>query len=112
MIGQLFSSSPYITVGSPMHTYISNSGQSAGQTRWNTQSQCLEVFDGAMWHNMITNAYVDLSVEATELLQWAKKKRNEEQQLESLMAQHPGLKSAYEQFEIMKKLVQVEQAPV
>jgi len=51
MIKSITSSSPYITVtgGSPMTPYFSPGAQGAGQMRFNTSSNNIEVWDGVTW---------------------------------------------------------------
>jgi hypothetical protein len=65
----------------------------------------MQVFDGTAWINIGTSyATVGLDQDVLDIVQWARKKRNEERDLEQRMAQHPGLKQAYEQFRIMDVL--------
>ena len=65
----------------------------------------MQVFDGSNWMNITTSyASVGLSSEAEEILDWARKKRQEEVNLKMRMSEHPGLKDAYEKFKIMDAL--------
>ena len=62
----------------------------------------MEVFDGNRWINMGTSyATVGLDHDMLDVVQWARKKRDEERDLVQRMERHTGLKQAYEQFKIM-----------
>lgn len=84
--------------------YISPGAQSAGMTRYNTSTQNLEVYDGNAWLTITNDSSVSLDNSTMEVIDWARKKMLEEQRLEQLMKQHPGLRDTYEKFEIMKAL--------
>ena len=87
----------YITVsgGNPLNPYISPGSQSAGMVRYNTSMNNIEVYDGQTWQE-ISNGYtsVSLNLEAEELLDWARKKRDEEMHLDLLAKDHPAIKIA------------------
>jgi hypothetical protein len=68
----------------------------------------LEVYDGLSWQHLSGSINVGLSPVAEEAIAWAHQQKQEHQRLEQLMQQHPGLKDAYEKFEIMKILVTQE----
>jgi hypothetical protein len=62
----------------------------------------MQVFDGTTWIMMNTSyATVALSPTTEEVIDWARRKMQEEQGLHERMERHPGLKQAYEQFKIM-----------
>ena len=62
----------------------------------------MQVFDGATWIMMNTSyATVALSPTTEEVIDWARRKMQEEKDLHERMKQHPGLKSSWEQFKIM-----------
>ena len=70
---------------------------------WGTDVQ---VFDGNSWMNLNTSyATVGMDHESQIILNWARHKMLEEQELQSLMEKHPGLKDAKDRFEIMLVLV-------
>jgi hypothetical protein len=70
---------------------------------WGSDTQ---VFDGSSWLNMNSSyATVSLDPESQVLLDWARRKMLEEQELQSLMEKHPGLKDAKDRFEFMLALV-------
>jgi hypothetical protein len=94
-------------MGGSASTYVNNYGgaQGVGNLRFNTSSQCLEVYDGTNWTRLnMPDATVGLSDEAESLLDWAREKRYDEMVFKTLMEKHPGLKEAYERLEIMKAL--------
>lgn len=78
-----------------------------GQVRYNTVNQNMEVFDGNMWQ-VISMATVGLSYEADDAVRWAIKKQREEAELKQRMEKNPGLKDAWEKFQIMDILTKEE----
>ena len=110
MIKGINSSSRHLSVvgGTPTTPYInpySSNAHGMGNVRYNVQSNSMEVYDGNSWCP-ISGGYatIELTPDTEALLDWAKKKKNEDMQLESLMDKHPGLKEAFERLEIMKAL--------
>jgi hypothetical protein len=89
--------------------YISPDAQSAGMVRYNSNMDCLEVYDGMNWQT-IGNAVptVELSPLARQAVDWAVRKQREEDELEALMKKHPGLRELHNQLEMMKILCQEE----
>ena len=75
-----------------------------------------QVFDGTVWMTMNTSyASVGLSSDAEELLDWARKKRNEEMELEALAQTNPTIrdlldtiKQKEEQITIVRTLIKQE----
>jgi hypothetical protein len=108
MINDIISSSPMIHVsGIPVRPYISPGAYSAGMVRYHNSQ--LEVYDGNYWQLLSSGStYVGLSPIAEEAIAWAVQQKQEQQRIHELMQKHPGLKAAYEQFEIMKILVTQE----
>ena len=96
MIKGITQSGRYLQVsgGSPMNPYISPGGQGAGMVRYNTNMNYIEVYDGISWKEISSYANIALSGEAELLLDWARKKRDEEIQLESLAKEHPAINLA------------------
>jgi hypothetical protein len=80
-----------------MNPYIPPGGQSAGMLRYNTNMNTVEVYDGQVWKE-VTNGYASVSLtgEAEALLDWARKKRDEELQIEALAREHPAINFALE----------------
>jgi hypothetical protein len=113
MIKSVNSSGRYIQTGGgiPMSPYFSPGAQGAGQMRFNTNSNNIEVWDGVTWKEISNNyASVGLTSEAESLLDWAREKRDEDVQLKTLMESHPGLKDLKEKLDLMTQLVSKEQA--
>jgi hypothetical protein len=105
MIKHIMSNTHLMRVNMTSPPYISNNGQSAGQVRWNTNSQNMEVYDGSVWLTMSQSVSLDLSPQILEVLDWAQRKQAEEQAMEKLIKQHPALKDLHDKLEMMKILV-------
>lgn len=101
MINNLSITSPHLTTSSYSAPYIGNNGQSAGNMRFNTMTQQMEVFDGSTWINISQNVTMGMTWTAEEAIRWAQEKMEEERALKERMERHPGLKDAYEKFQIM-----------
>jgi hypothetical protein len=111
MIKEVLGSGPFLNVsgGTSFSPYINMSNASAGITRWNGNTNNLEVYDGSTWMAIHSNtAVVNLNNDAIGAISWALKKMQEEQQLKQLMEKHPGLQEAHDRFEIMRLLVTQE----
>ena len=88
--------------------YISPGAQSAGMVRYNASTQGLEVYDGQNWLRLDSYAELELNPEIRETVEWARRKQQEEQDLEMLCARHPGLQDAWDRFRLMRELVKQE----
>jgi hypothetical protein len=120
MIKSIHSSSPFLTVsgGNPGSTYIGNysNATGVGNMRYNPNSQNIEVYDGSTWIILSAHhANVNLSDEAVSLLQWARKKRDEELEIERLAQTSPVIndlvtqvKEKQEQIRIVQTLIKSE----
>ena len=95
----------YISVsgGIPINPYISPGSQSAGMLRYNTNMNNVEVYDGQSW-KMLTSEYasITLTSDAESLLDWARKKRDEEIEMQALANNHPAIKIALDNLEKAK----------
>ncbi len=112
MIKSVNSSGRYIQTGGgiPMSPYFSPGAQGAGQMRFNTNSNNIEVWDGVTWKEISNNyASVGLTSEAESLLDWVRVKRDEEIKFKSLLESHPGIKDLKEKLDMMVALVTKEQ---
>jgi hypothetical protein len=108
MINGITSNSRYITVsdGSATNPYISPGAVGAGMMRWNPNMNCMEVNDGNSWKTFgMSYASVGLTGETESLLDWARQKKQEEENLEAMMEKYPGLKKAKENFDLMLNIV-------
>lgn len=91
---------------SPSMPYITSGMLSAGQVRYNSNCQGLEVYDGINWHQLGNDfVNVDLSDKTKQILAWAEKKMREEQDLNRLCEKYPGLRKARDNYEVFKKFV-------
>ena len=114
MIKSIHSNSPFITVsgGNPGSTYIGNysNAPGVGNMRYNPNSQNIEVYDGSTW--IILSAHhttINLSDEAVSLLEWARKKRNEELDIERLAQTNPVIKDLINQIKDKEEQIRVVQ---
>lgn len=86
------------------YIYPNTTNPMTGMMRvWGTDTQ---VFDGSGWLNMNSSyATVSLDPESQSLLDWARRKMLEEQELQSLMDKHPALRDAKDRYEVILALV-------
>ena len=102
MIKNLASSTHFITVTNNYPPTIYNNGMlNTGQVRYNPNNQSMEVFDGNVWQAISQGATVGLSSDADDAIRWAREKMQEEAGLKERMAKHPGLKDAWDKFQMM-----------
>lgn len=97
--------SSLVSVDAGSQTYVNNNGPAAGMVRYNTNSQQFEVFDGNNWQVFYQDINLRFSGYMEDLLQWAEKKRREEQELDQLCANYPNLAEVRQEFEILHRLV-------
>ena len=114
MIKSIHSNSTFITVsgGNPGSTYIGNysNAPGVGNMRYNPSNQNIEVYDGSTWIILSAHhANINLSDEAVSLLEWARKKRNEELELERLAQTSPAIKDLITQIEEKEEQIRVVQ---
>lgn len=96
-----------VTNGMPYAPYISPGAMSAGQMRYNPNTQNYEVYDGIAWHsvsNTITG--ISLSPEIEDLLVWLRQHKAEVEAEKKLRDLHPAVKNAWEQYQVVKTLSQ------
>lgn len=115
MIKSISSNSPYIMVsgGSPGSTYIGNygNGPGIGNMRYNPNSQNIEVFDGSTWVILSSqHSSISLSGEAVSLLEWARRKRDEEFERERLAEINPAIKDLITQIKDKEEQIKIVQA--
>ena len=110
MIKNLSQSGAFMQVSSYYPPQIYGNGQSAGQVRYNTSTQQMEVYDGSSWISISQTATVGLTMPAEDAIRWAQTKMAEEADLKLRLEKHPGLKDAYEKFQVMDILCKEEDA--
>ena len=114
MIKSLSTNGSFITVsgGNTGSTYIGNysNAPGVGNMRYNPSNQNIEVYDGSTWIILSAHhANINLSDEAVSLLEWARKKRNEELELERLAQTSPAIKDLITQIEEKEEQIRVVQ---
>jgi hypothetical protein len=109
MIKTITQSGASVQVTSYYPPQIYSTGQSAGEVRYNTNTQQMEVYDGSNWISISQNVTIGLSTPAEEAIRWAQTKMTEETELNAKMEKYPTLKSAYEQFKMIEALVYEEE---
>ena len=120
MIKSVTPTGKYMSV-TETHTsnYINNysGAQGVGNLRFNTVNQNTEVYDGSTWVTLNMNhAMIGLNHDAESLLDWARKKRSEEMELEALASTNPTIKDLLdtikqkeEQIHIVRTLIKKEE---
>jgi hypothetical protein len=113
MIEQVFQSGRYIMVsnGGSSHTYVNNSGyMGVGQLQYNTNTQQFEVYNGISWQKLNTStAHVGLSQDAEQILDWAKNKMREEEELERLAKDNVAIRDLVNQINEKKDQIKMVQ---
>jgi hypothetical protein len=105
MIKGINSSSRYIAVSGGMAAspYISPGSVGAGMMRWNSNMNCMEVNDGNMWKTIdMGYATVELTPDAESLLEWARKKRDQENEWYKIASTNEAVRIALDQLEQAK----------
>lgn len=91
--------------------YINTTQPTAGVLRYNSNVNggAIEAYDGITWVAIGNGTtHIDLNTNAKEILQWARGKMDQEQQLKDMMNRHPGLRDLNDKFEMMKILCREE----
>jgi len=97
MIREIIGSGPFLSVssGGAFTPYINMSMSSAGMTRWNGNTNNLEVYDGSAWMTINSNtATLGLTNDATYAITWVLRKMEEESKLEKLAKEHLAINLA------------------
>ena len=100
----------FTTSGGNASTYVNgySGAQGVGNVRYNTSGQQMEVYDGNNWITINTSiATVGLNNEAESLLDWARKKRDEESAWESLAKDNQAVKIALDNLEKAKQQLDI-----
>lgn len=114
MLKSLSSYGSHIVVqgGYPPSTYPStySGGLSAGNVRYNTTNQQLEVYDGYNWTQIaMGNPAIALSHDADRAIDWALAKIKEEQELEELAKVNPTIADLCDQMKEIKNKIKMVQ---
>ena len=108
MIKGITQSGRYMSVqgGNANLPYVGPSSANPFQGVMRINGTNIEVFDGSTWlHCNTSYATTGLTDEAELLLDWARKKRDEELRIKTLAEQHPGIKDLQEKLDMMLALV-------
>ena len=97
-----------VSSGNVSVPYINQNTNNPIQGMLRISGSDLQVFDGASWIVMNTSyATVGLTGEAESLLDWARKKRNEEMERDLLAATNPTIKDLLEQIKEKEDQIQM-----
>jgi hypothetical protein len=102
MLNGITTNSKYIHITETPMPYIGNNGAMAGAMRYSNGN--VEVYDGSIWRMVGCMTTVSLSNHADSLLDWVAQKKSEEEKLTAMLEKYPSLKSAKDQYEIVKAL--------
>jgi hypothetical protein len=108
------------------YPYISPGSQGAGMLRWNSNTNCMEVNDGAVWKQIaMSSPTVELAPDAMSAVKWAEDQMIKERTRQERIQNNPALRKAYEavqraeaNYDILDKIVgegergQVQHHPV
>ena len=96
--------------GFPANTYINTSSgfMNVGDVRYNTQMQRFEVYDGQVWLEInSSHASVGLTPDAENAIDWAIRKRNEEDDLMKLAESDPTIADLVNQKKDIENKIEV-----
>jgi len=101
---EIKSVSPYVAVYQDNPApYVDPYTQSAGMVRYSGQR--FEVYDGYGWITISPSYNIDLTSDVYETIMWARQKIAEEKKLAEAMEKFPALKTAFDNYELIKRLV-------
>ena len=90
------------------HIVNPSGAQGVGNLRFNTNTQTMEVYDGNMWRPLnVNNPRLGLTPDAEAILDWARKKRDEEIEIDLLAAANPTIKDLLEQIKEKEDQIQM-----
>jgi hypothetical protein len=111
MLQDITSSSRYVIAyggGSSSLPYVPSNPNNPIQGMIRVQNQNIQIFDGSSWINMTQSiGSVGLTPEAESLLDWARKKRDEEMVWESLAKENQAVKIALDNLEQARKQLNI-----
>lgn len=108
--GIMGSGSVVVAGGSTSYPYIPTNDSNPIQGMLRIRNQDTQVFDGSTWQTIYGSiATVDLTPEVQSIIDWARKKKQEEAELDELCKKYPGLGKARDNFETFRRLVNSEE---
>jgi hypothetical protein len=79
------------------YPYISPGSNGAGMVRWNSNSNCFEVNDGAVWMKLqMSDPTIELSPNSQAAIEWAQAQMFKERMREERIKNNPALQKAYD----------------
>lgn len=121
MINTLYAGSGLSISGGTGGLYVNRSynsnAQMVGDMMYDYSTQCIKVYDGSSWQSLVgSSATINLDEDTKSLLEWARKKRTEELELEQLAQTNATIrdltnqiKEKQEQINIVQTLIKKEQ---
>jgi hypothetical protein len=104
------SASVVVNGGNTSVPYVNQNTNNPMQGMIRIHGTDMQVFDGSSWLNMTTSyATVALNPTVEEVIDWGRRKMQQEKDLHDRMKRHPGLKDAFETFRIMDILTLQEE---
>lgn len=99
-----------VSGGSSTYPYVPMNSNNPIQGMIRINGQDTQVFDGSTWQTMSASvAMIELTGEVQSIIDWARKKKQEEEKLDELCKKYPGLSKARNNFETFKRLVDAEE---
>ena len=96
MIQHITSNSANLLSSAYSPPHINSNGQTAGQVRYNTSTQCMEVYDGSSWISISQRVSIGLSYGAEEAIRWAHERMTMEEDAKRLAEDHAAVAIALE----------------
>lgn len=108
MINNVYGGSAFLQVNTYANTpYVNIGSLGAGQVRFNPSNRSMEVYDGASWIALASQAEVKLSPSAEEILRWGQQKMEEEQRLKDLASKNVTVADALAQLQRAEEQLKV-----
>lgn len=99
-----------VSGGATSMPYINMSSMSAGMVRYNGNTQNFEVYDGSNWMTMPSSyANIEFDSDVRSIIEWARKKRNEEIDRDRLAQTNSAIKDLIKQIEEKEEQIKVIQ---
>jgi hypothetical protein len=76
-----------------------------GAVQWNGALKQFEVSTGGSWQKINNTVVLETSKEVTEVIAWARKKMQEEEELKLLCNKYPSLDAAWQHYEFIREIV-------
>ena len=96
-----------VTDHAPYIDVTNTANPATGMVKYD-QFGCLQVYSNSGWTSVARFITIDMSGDAIDAINWVRLKMAEEKELNKLCDTYPALKTAKENFELIKQLVQNE----